>query len=233
MRRFSDLAIPRKLSCRKGILLVLSIVMLPVLLVGAGFAVDMGRLHLLRSHVIRACDAAAMGAITAMNLGLDQDQVEYAAELIGELNLQYAGVDADDAFTVTIIDDGETHFPRVRIQTEGIRFRPILMILLGADATFPIRGVEAQAERYAVIISLVLDVSGSMSEEIGLLREAAKDFVDTLDASLRSTSKPLCDSMTTRSTPSARAASTRFWTKLSRMPKDHLGIRWRGLATGV
>ena len=46
----------------------------------------------------------------------------------------------------------------------------------------------------------------------------------TLEASLRSTSKPLWLSSTTSSAPSSRAWVTRSCTSFSWMPKDQLGI---------
>ena len=55
----------------------------------------------------------------------------------------------------------------------------------------------------------------------------------TREASLRSTSMPLCERRTTICAPFARAASTCFWSASSWMPKVHSGTKWRGLAIGV
>jgi hypothetical protein len=65
---------------------------------------------------------------------------------------------------------------------------------------------------------------------------AAEDGVDAAharEASLRSTSMPLCDSSTTTCAPLPRASSTVFCRFSSWMPKVQSGTKWRGLAIGV
>ena len=156
-----------------GQVLIMLALLLPLLCIFVGFAIDFGFAFLVRTNLAKGADAAALA--TMRNLGKGTTQAQAIGQLIFNLNNNHGPnlfVTAPSA--------------NIQISTSG---DPVVNVIASAKihtffigmAGFPTLTVAAssQATRPPIILSLVLDKSGSMNDNGGAaaLPGSVEDFV--------------------------------------------------------
>jgi Mg-chelatase subunit ChlD len=162
---------------QRGQALVFVATMLGTLVLFAGLTIDVGSAYVTRARLSRAADAASLVAMR--NLALGKDVAKQAAEDAFNANFPDTGgkapkikvnfgQDANKNTTVSVTASA-------KMKTSFIRVVPQLKTL---DV-----GVSAEAVRALLMMSLVLDRSGSMVSNGGWanLAPAVDDFIDRFD----------------------------------------------------
>lgn len=188
-------------SNRRGAMVPLVAVVIVILFVAAALSIDIARIHVTRSELRTATDAAARAAVET--LGREQNEaaaIEAAMEIarlnlvagvgltLEESSIQLGGstLQPDGTFAF----DPDTSFKNsarvVGLRTNESPDGPVGMLfgpLFGMTSFQPIQS--ATATRLDRDIALVLDVSGSMSENdrFTALSNALEVFLDELDLS--------------------------------------------------
>lgn len=156
----------------RGATAVLFAVAIPVIVAAVGMAVDLSQAYLVKTRLSHALDAAALASAasasseSAINAKLqDFFHANYPPEKIG-MTYDIRATLVGDEITVTARADYLTSFLKVLgINTINVSARTIV-----------------QREVKGVEVAMVLDVTGSMSENnnIGTLRTAATNFVNIM-----------------------------------------------------
>lgn len=152
-----------------GSLTIFGLVILGLMMVGAGIALDIMRSEVERTEYQYAIDRAVLAAA-------DVDQSRDGETVVRDY-IRAAGLDPDKV-TIESIQTGQSSNVSVTSDTE---VNSLFMDLLGVpQLTQPVSSI-AREDRTPVELSLVLDVSGSMGgAKIEALRTAASDFVGEL-----------------------------------------------------
>ncbi len=237
---------------RRGAMLVMIAVVFVILFISAAFAIDIARMHVTRSELRTATDAAAKAAVEA--LGREQSiaagtaaAVEIARRNVvagkglglRESDIEFGGSVAqpDGSFT---FDPDSSFVNAARVigsRTSGSLDGSVNLFFA------PIFGVEnfqpsqvATATRTDRDIALVLDVSGSMSKKgrFAALRNGLNVFLQELD----STSQQEFVSLTAYSTESRKLQEltddmNQVRDKFSRQRPGGFTAIGRGLGTGL
>ena len=153
----------------EGALYVLALVMLTLMLMMLGFAVDLIRYENTRVRLQNTLDRATLAA-ASLNQAQDPEEVVRDYMLKAGLSEQLDDVEVTQALNERIVR-------ATGIADTNPRFMPMIGI-----EDFDAKGIsQAQQAIDNVEIALVLDVSGSMSgEKLVKLKEAATEFVDTV-----------------------------------------------------
>ena len=179
---------------RRGATIVLAVVMMVVLISMVAFAVDVGRMYLVRAQLQTAVDAGTVAA--GLKLSQDSNDVagaEAAARQFVQLNnVGWLVTVPDSAITIesgswnaiTQTFDGASVDPdAVRVSArqdgEGLLFAGVL-----GHYTFDVpRSAIATAGDREMDAILVLDLSGSMGAQgrIAALQDAAPEFVNVIE----------------------------------------------------
>ncbi|CTQ57023.1 Flp pilus assembly protein TadG [Roseibium album] len=175
----------RLLMDRKGAIVPLFGIMVILLIVIAGAAVDVSRTVNAREKLSYALDAAALSVAAELSTTImTNDEVEQALSASFQVNLSEAGF-LDDALTNLDFEvDSEQGIifvsSHATLDNYFIDFGGYLMENLGPE-TFAF-GTNSQVSysRYNVEMALVVDVTGSMSDEINDLKDASEAVVDIL-----------------------------------------------------
>lgn len=168
------------LGDERGSVAILFTLMLVVLMVAAGVAVDYARLLHARMGLASAADAAALAAGRALGEGVRSDgEIRELAESFFRANLGSADTFGDlSAFSVAIDRDAAT------VQVDATATVPMTLTrMAGVESVdVPVVAATASSQR-DVELSLVLDVTGSMGQpasKIADLRAAADDLVELM-----------------------------------------------------
>lgn len=191
---------PRMRNDRHGAMLVLIGVVFIVLFVAAAFAIDVARIHVTRSELRTATDAAAKAAVEALGREQSVEAGTQAALAIAQRNIVAGnGLDLDPANIVfggsvrqadgTFAFDPDAPFinsarvvgTRTAASPDGsvgLFFAPVL----GVDNFEPVQA--STATRTDRDIAMVLDVSGSMAfnGRFEALENGVSVFLQELDA---------------------------------------------------
>ena len=194
---------------RRGALLPLIAVAIVILFVAAVFAIDLARIHVTRSELRTATDAAARAAVEALGRTDSEAEAIDAAMLVARANIVAgkplqldpdnivfgsAQQGSDGTFSFqnrgSLLSSGETIFNSVRVtgeRIEGSPDGPVNMLfgrLFGQTNFQPVQS--ATATRLDRDIGLVLDKSGSMSigGRFEALLNGVEVFVDELEDTL-------------------------------------------------
>ncbi len=179
---------------RTGATLVLIVVLMVVIVGAAAFAVDFGRMQLVRSQLQTAVDAGAL----AGSLQLKQDPTDIegaraaARDFISRNRVGFNVVVPTEAITVEIggWDATNRTFDSQSDQRDAVSVsatqsnEPFLFARIFGQSSFSIpRQSVAVAGAAKLEIMMVLDLSGSMSDEgrIQALRSAAPVFVNVIE----------------------------------------------------
>jgi len=165
---------------RTGAMLPMVAFCMVILFVAVAFAVDIARMHLTKSELRTATDAAARAAVESLSRSQDTQQAIEAALAVAERNVVAgegltldpndivfgsAVQGADGRFT---FEEGTALINSVRVigdRSEGSPDGPVSLTfgpLLGTDTFSPV--LASTATRLDRDIALVLDKSGSMSQ---------------------------------------------------------------------
>ena len=189
-------------NLRKGALLPLIAVMIIILFVAAVFSVDLARIHVVRSELRTATDAASRAAVEALGRTESEVQaVDAAIRIAGQnvvagdpLTLDPSNIELG---TARELPDGTMEFvPRnsrilntarvVGSRTNGSPDGPVNMMFGGIFGTSEFQPVQvATSTRLDRDIALVLDKSGSMRSNgrFNSLINGVRVFVDEVSSS--------------------------------------------------
>lgn len=156
----------------RGVLGPAMAVMLPVIVTSVGVSVDLSRSYIVHDRLSRALDAAALAAGSSSG---DEDAIAQRFEDF--FNANYPEGALGDPYNLNIVqtDDSITVSAQANVDTTFMRIAGFTYLTVSASATVrkALRGLE---------VALVLDNTGSMwgNNNIGALRDAARDFVDII-----------------------------------------------------
>ena len=189
----------RRFQPRDGAMLPLIAVVIVILFIAAAFAIDIARIHVTRSELRTATDAAAKAGIEALGREQSTAAATAAALAVAEQNI-VAGrgllLDPNNVFFGTsgqnddgtfFFNEGGTPLNAVRVIGEKTASSPagsaslFFTPLFGLSDFEPIQA--ATATRVDRDVSLVLDVSGSMANEgrFDALSNALQVFLGELE----------------------------------------------------
>lgn len=166
--------------------MILGTVLVLLLLALGGISVDVAHAFLKKSQLQRAADGAAMAGIARYDSGVtDAGEVEDATEQMARYNLLQMNVkeaDIQNIDATLTVDANQVATITLDCQ---IRVPTFFMFLIPGDAFENISlGTSSISKRNPAVVSLVLDVSGSMSGEMDELKAAAHAFIDSFEEGL-------------------------------------------------
>jgi Flp pilus assembly protein TadG len=183
-KRLTDMTRYRRgsdVSSEKGFALIYLSIVLTVLLLFTGLAVDSGRAYVVKAQLTKAVDGAALGAARMLNSGDPKGE----AVNIFKANFPagYMGVSsvtdptsAANFFMLTTND--ATGVNVVTVQASAVLPTTFMKLANFNQVTV---GSLGQATRRMVDLSLVLDVSSSIAGQWPAVMDAARTFVDAFD----------------------------------------------------
>ncbi len=164
------------LGNRKGGVLVFVAVGLLTTLVVAGLAIDVGRGYILRAHLSRAVDAAALSAARSLRGG--EDLARQRALAVAEAN----GVDLGTDGANISIGFGTNEFDEETVSVRATQAIPTLLVrLIGRESMQVVSAAVAAVPPVDMV--LVLDQSGSLDQANAWddLQDAVRQFVRNFD----------------------------------------------------
>jgi Flp pilus assembly protein TadG len=170
------------LSGEQGFALLYMAIVLVVLLLFTGLAVDSGRAYVVQAQLSKAVDGAALGAARLLNSGNPKQE----AINIFKTNFPpgYMGVSsvtdptaAANFFTLTTT--AATGLNVITVQASAVL--PMTFMQLANFQQVSV-GAVGQATRRMVDLSLVIDVSSSIGSQWPAVRDAARTFISDFDA---------------------------------------------------
>lgn len=171
--------IPRARSGRSGQVLVLFALFLFILLVFMGLAIDGGFMYVTRANLSKAVDAATLAAIKNLSQGTDEAEQIARATFTANYNASMRNTAAPQV-DIDFTTDGASN--TVVNVSGATTMNTFFLGLLPGFQSIPIRA-EAQSLRPKLIMSLVLDRSGSMQDNRGCeaLPGAVDNFITFFD----------------------------------------------------
>src|SRR5262245_10456915 len=167
----------------EGFVAVYMAVVLTALLLFTGLAVDSGRAYVVKAQLTKAVDGAALGAARNLNGG---DPRGEAARIFkanfpaGYLDTTSVTDPATDASFFSMTTDAASGVNTVTVTASAVL--PTTFMRLG-NLQYVTVTSSGEATRRMVDLSLVLDVSASIGPAWGAVRDAARSFVNSFDAS--------------------------------------------------
>jgi Flp pilus assembly protein TadG len=160
---------------RGGVIVFVAVGMGSSLWIG-GLAIDLGRGYLLKAHLSRAADAAALAAARALRAG--PTEAEARARAVAEAN----GVEAGLRGATLSLRFGTNELDEETVTVTASLPTPTLLMKLAGQDMLKVRSA-AVAAVPPVDLVLVLDQSGSLDEANAWddLQDAAKQFVSHFD----------------------------------------------------
>ena len=168
-------------SSEKGYALIYMCVVLAVLLIFTGLAVDTGRAYVVKAQLSKAVDGAALAA--ARNLNSGNPKGEATTVFRANFPAGYLGTSSstdptsDPNFFKSAVD------PTTGVNTVTVNATAVLPTTFMKLANFNEVNVSAMGEatRRMVDLSLILDVSSSIGWQWPTVRDAVRTFVDAFD----------------------------------------------------
>jgi Flp pilus assembly protein TadG len=161
-------------NAKSGQVLVMFVVMIPVLLCFTGLAVDLGRAYVTKTTLSKAVDSAALAAMNNLNLG----QTEALEIAQSAFNVNYGPTPP----SVSIVYSTDSNNNKLVTVSASTTISTIFLGLVSGTKTVTV-GDSAQATRNPLVMSLILDKSGSMEQNGGeqALPGAVKNFISFFD----------------------------------------------------
>src|SRR6476619_4206794 len=166
----------------RGVALVYTAVLLTVLLIFTGLAVDSGRAYLVKAQLSKAVDGAALAAARALNSGnprAEAVQIFKANFPPGYLGTAAAPDPTAAANFFTSAVNPATGVNVVTVTASAVM--PTTFMSVASINTVTVAS-SGEATRRMVDLSLVLDVSGSSGAHCPAVRDAARTFINSFDA---------------------------------------------------
>jgi len=160
----------------RGQVLLLFAFLLPLLILFVGFGIDFGFAYYTKAELSKAADAAALAGMRNLGRGQAEAQAMANSEFDMNFNTTSTLFVAPPTVTVGFSTDANGN-PTVTV-TPQVAMKTFFIKLLPAYKTLNISSV-SQATRPPIILSLVLDRSGSMNDNGGsnALSPAVQDFL--------------------------------------------------------
>jgi Flp pilus assembly protein TadG len=161
--------------------LVYTAVLLTVLLIFTGLAVDSGRAYVVKAQLSKAVDGAALAAARTLNSGnprqeaIDIFRANFPGGYMGTTSV--TDPTSDPGF-FTLTTDPATGINVVRVTATAVMPTSFIKLAQFNQVTV---GATGEATRRMVDLSLVLDVSSSIGSQWSTVRDAAKNFVNSFD----------------------------------------------------
>lgn len=166
----------KRIGEERGQVLLLSALLMPLLILFVGFGIDFGFAYLTKAELSKAADAAALAGMR--NLGRGQSTAEAMANSVFALNFNTTStlLVAPPTVSVNFSTDANGN-PTVSVDAQAA-IKTFFIKLLPTYKTLNIDG-SAQATRPPIILSMVLDRSGSMNKNGGstALSPAVQNFL--------------------------------------------------------
>lgn len=165
---------------QRGQIFLLLAILIPVLIVFAGFAIDLGLAYITKTTLSKAVDAAALAAMR--NLSQGQNTAKTIAQ--NEFNVNYQTIPGRDAsppvLSVTFPTDANND--RLIDVNATATINTYFLRVLSGRSTLNV-GAFAEAIRNPLHMSLVLDISYSMTKNggSGALAGAVQNFIANFD----------------------------------------------------
>jgi len=169
------------LRSERGVALAYTAVLLVVLLIFTGLAVDSGRAYVVKAQLTKAVDGAALAAARALNSGsprqeaIDIFRANYPGGFMG--TTWVTDPTSDPAF-FALTTDPVTGVNVVRVTASTIMPTSFMRLANFQQVTVNATG---EATRRMVDLSLVLDVSSSIGSQWSTVRDAARNFINAFD----------------------------------------------------
>jgi len=164
----------RLLTDERGAAAVMIALLMVVLILTMGLAIDSGRGYLRRAALSRAVDAAALGAAKALRSG--EDLAERRARNLAKANGIGLGADS------IAVAFGKNEMGEQTVTVQAVEIMPTLLMRIIGRNQVTVRSA-AVAAVPPVDLALIIDQSGSlgMADAFGDLQEAATEFVNNFD----------------------------------------------------
>lgn len=177
---------------RGNVLAITAAATIPMLAVVGG-AVDISRVYVTKSRLQAACDAAVLAGRKAMNTTTYTSAAQARATSMFNVNFRDSDQSTSDTDFISSADaEGKVS------GTATTTIPMVLMHIFGAGADTVSATCSADIQIPNIDVVMVLDVTGSMdssinrTKKIDSLKEAAKDFYDTLaDAMIGNTTSQI------------------------------------------
>jgi len=168
-----SLSSPKHLSDESGSIAMLTGLMMAILLMAVGLAIDYTRIIRDRQHGQQALDASLLAAAVAYQGGSTKDEAKKAAE-----NYLNANSDPTLPFSVTYEFGGSSVKGQLRSQTST----PIMSIAGYRQVKWNVAGEVGYSAPPAIDYALALDISSSMEAggHMEALRSALEEFSSTV-----------------------------------------------------
>ncbi len=166
----------------RGVALAYTAVLLAVLLIFTGLAVDSGRAYVVKAQLTKAVDGAALAAARNLNAG---DPRQEAINIFranypgGFMGTTWVTDPASDPGFFALTTDPVTGVNVVRVTASTIMPTTFLKLAQFQEVTVNATG---EATRRMVDLSLVLDVSSSIGSKWATVRDATRTFINSFDA---------------------------------------------------
>lgn len=185
----------KNIKSHRGQVFLLLAVLIPILIVLAGFGLDLGVAYVTKSTLSKSVDAAALTAMKNINLGtgtLPNCSLTSGAAAVGldTFNVNYKsvpglGTPPTPSICFTTDSNNNTIVNVSATATINTYFLRAISIIPGITTNYNTLSVSASAtaQRNPMIMSLVLDVSYSMENNGGstALAPAVEDFIADFD----------------------------------------------------
>jgi Flp pilus assembly protein TadG len=176
----------------RGQILTLLAILIPLLIVFVGLAIDFGLAYVTKTTLSKSVDAASLAAMRTLSQG--ETQATAAAQSAFTANYQsIPGLGTTPTPTVTWFTSspclsGNTCVTITATATINTYFLRVLSVLPGVGSSFNSSTItiSATAQRNPLVMSLVLDKSGSMTKNggSGALPTAVQNFISGFDESV-------------------------------------------------
>jgi Flp pilus assembly protein TadG len=184
LRRGKMKSLQPRHQAEKGIVLYWVAALLVLLLMFAGLAIDLGRGYIVKMQLSKAVDGAALAAGRALGAGTGVVPRQEAQQIFSaNFPAGYLGVSSlTDPYT------DPNFYQYVYDSSKGANIFTITASAVIPTTFMRVAGWNqmnvssiGQATRKLVDLSLILDISGSISSSWGDVSSAASDFVDSFD----------------------------------------------------
>jgi Flp pilus assembly protein TadG len=169
-----------KLSSERGYALIYLSIMLAVLLLFTGLAVDSGRAYVVKAQLSKAVDGAALAAARNLNSGdprAEAGRIFKANFPDGYLGTYGTTATTDPGFFSSSVDP-VTGINTVRVNATTKLKTTFIQLANIKEVTVASMG---EATRRMVDISIVLDVSSSIGSKWTAVRDATREFIGGFD----------------------------------------------------
>jgi Flp pilus assembly protein TadG len=171
----------RTQSGEAGFVIVQMALLMPVLMIFTGLAVDSGRAYVVKAQLSKAVDGAALGAARMLNSGDPRGEAgrifnaNFPSDFMGAISVTDPATDPDFYEMHTEEDTG---LNIVTIRATAVV--PTTFMRIGNFTEFTVTSA-SEASRRMVDLSLVLDTSSSIGSSWGAVRDAARTFIEAFD----------------------------------------------------